>query len=160
MAGTAGALSRSMKLMNLTALVSATVLAVAVVGCKNTDETDNSGSTETLGTSESQLVEDDAEVNDTDTDLEAGLDDTTSGSTEADPGDPADGATDDEVGEKMRKNAGGFFKPAGCLVSTREGNKITHAFNGHHQLGQVTDVTDETKGELLARPMLTILYQF
>lgn len=119
-----------MKLLNIAALLSATVLTVAVVGCKNKDDDDsNNDSTESLGTTESQLIEDDTESADTDADLDT-LDDATSGATEADPGDPADGATDDEVGEKMRKNPGNFFKPAGCLESTRNGNKISHVFKG------------------------------
>jgi len=120
--------SLDMKLSNI-AIVSATVLAISVVGCKNSED-DNDDTSETLGTSEAQLVEDDAEANEADTDLEAGLDEPLSGGTEADPGDPADGASDDEVVEKVRKNAGVFFKPAGCLVSTREGNKISHVFTG------------------------------
>lgn len=120
-----------MKLFNI-ALLSATFLAasVVVVGCKNSDDDASDDSTETLGTSESQLVEDDTEASDTDADLEAGIDEPLSGGSETDPGDPADGASDDEVVEKVRKNAGVFFKPAGCLVSTRDGNKVAHVFTG------------------------------
>jgi hypothetical protein len=115
------------KLANI-ALVSVLVLgSIAAVGCKKADDDDSTN--ENLGTSEAQLVEDDSEAADTDDDLESGLDEPLSGSTEADPGTPADGASDDEVYEKMRTNPGRFFKPAGCIVSTREGNVFKHVFN-------------------------------
>lgn len=116
-----------MKLANL-ALVSVTVLGLLAVGCRRDDDADDGGGA--LGTAESQLIEDETEARDTDDDLEAAVDEPLSGGTEADPGTPADGASDDEVLEKVRTNAGKFFKPAGCLVSTREGNKITHVFTG------------------------------
>ncbi len=118
-----------MKLANL-ALVSATLLALVAVGCKNDDDADDTSSNDTLGTAESQLVEDDAEATDTDEDLESGVDEPLSGGTATDPGTPADGASDDEVLEKVRTNAGKFFQPAGCITSTRDGNKITHVFAG------------------------------
>jgi hypothetical protein len=113
-----------MKLVNI-ALVSATLLAIVTAGCKtNDDDTDDA-----LGTSEAQLVEDDAEAAEADDDLEGDLDEPLSGATEEDPGTPADGATDDEVMEKARTNPGRFFKPAGCIVSTRDGAKIKHVFS-------------------------------
>src|SRR5262245_12746565 len=109
-----------MKLTNF-ALVSVTLVGLVAIGCKRDDE-----DAETLGSSESQLVEDDSEAADTDDDLEAGIDEPLSGATEAEPGTPADGASDDEVLEKVRVNAGRFFKPAGCVTSTRDGDTITH----------------------------------
>lgn len=126
----------SLPIMTLTriALVSAAVLALAVVGCKNDSEDDKNGGTgsgdngATLGTNEEQLVEDDSEASGTDDDLEVSVDEPLSGGTPLDPGNPADGASDDEVLEKIRVNAGRFFK-LGCLVSTRTGNKIAHVFN-------------------------------
>ncbi|MBX3230560.1 MAG: hypothetical protein KIT84_02465 [Labilithrix sp.] len=124
-----------MKLLDL-ALVSATVLAISVAGCNDAADDDNDDTndpTEELGTGEAALVADDAEAAETDADLEAALDEPLSGSTAADPGDPGDpaaAASDEELGEKVRTNAGRFFEPAGCLVSTRSGNAITHVFTG------------------------------
>ncbi|MBX3220359.1 MAG: hypothetical protein KF795_07545 [Labilithrix sp.] len=115
-----------MKLANL-ALVSVTLLGILAVGCKRDDDADDDSA---LGSSEAQLVEDDSEATEVDDDLEAGLDEPLSGASEADPGAPADGASDDEVLEKVRTNPGRFFKPAGCITSTREGNTITHVFAG------------------------------
>jgi hypothetical protein len=109
-------------------LVSVIALGIATVGCKQKDE--DEGNSEQLGTAESQLVDDDSEANDADEDLEAGLDEPLSGATETDPGAPAEGATDDEVLEKGRTNPGRFFKPAGCILSTRDGaNKLKHVFS-------------------------------
>lgn len=113
-----------MKLLNL-ALVSVTLLGLLAVGCQKDDADDE----DNLGSAESELVEDDSEATDTDDDLEAGLDEPLSGANETDPGTPADGADDNEVLEKVRANAGRFFKPAGCIASTREGNKIKHVFS-------------------------------
>jgi hypothetical protein len=113
-----------MKLANL-ALVSVTLLGIFAIGCKKDDNDDE----DSLGSSEAQLVEDDSEATEADDDLEVGIDEPLSGADEADPGNPADGTNDDEVFEKVRANAGRFFKPAGCIASTREGNKIKHVFS-------------------------------
>lgn len=114
-----------MKMLTNIALASIIAVGIVTIGCKS-HEDDESDSA--LGASESQLVEDDAEASDVDDDLEAGLDEPLSGATEVDPGSPADGASDDDVMEKARTNPGRFFKPAGCIVSTRQGNKLTHVF--------------------------------
>lgn len=108
------------------ALASATLLGLLAIGC--TQDSDDAGESGSLATSELQLVEDDSEATGTDDDLEASLDEPLSGGTDADPGTPADGASDDELIEKVRVNAGKFFKPAGCLTSTRDGNTLTYAF--------------------------------
>jgi hypothetical protein len=115
-----------MKLANV-ALVSVTLLGILAVGCKNDD--DESGA-DSLGTSELQLVEDDSDASELDDELEVGVDEPLSGADEANPGSPADGASDDEVLEKVRTNSGKFFKPAGCITSTRTGNQIAHVFSG------------------------------
>lgn len=115
-----------MKLANV-ALVSVVVLGFAVVGCNKQDETADE---ENLGAAEAQLVEDDSEASGTDDDLEAGLDEPLSGADEANPGTPAEGKTLDEVMEKVRSNPGRFFKPAGCIASTRNGNEVKHTFSG------------------------------
>lgn len=110
------------------ALLSVTLLGLLAVGCKKDDTEDSTDGS--LASNESQLIEDDADASGTDDDLESSIDEPLSGGTETDPGTPADGASDDEVLEKVRTNAGKFFKPAGCLTSTRDGNKITHVFKG------------------------------
>lgn len=121
-----------MKLTNI-ALLSAALFSLTVVanGCANKSDDNDDGDTSTdLGTSEAQLVADDSEAAEADEDLEEGVDQPLSGASETDPENPADGASDDEVLEKVRVNAGRFFRPAGCLVSTRDGNKIQHEFKG------------------------------
>jgi len=115
-----------MKLVNL-ALVSVTLLGILAVGCKKA-EADDDAESGSLGTSEAQLVEDDAEAAELDDDLEAGLDEPLSGAAESDPGSPAEAASDDELMEKVRTNPGRFYKPAGCITSTRAGNVVTHVF--------------------------------
>lgn len=112
-----------MKLSNL-ALVTVTLFGLAAIGCKN-DEADNDGD---VDASQSQLIAEDQEADGADEEVEVGLDEPLSGSTPTDPGNPADGASDDEVAEKLRTNPGLFFEPAGCLTSTRSGNTITHVF--------------------------------
>lgn len=108
------------------ALASITVLGLFAVGCKrDEDDTDDQGS---VDSSESQLIADDQEAANLDEDVELGLDEPLSGAAPADPGSPASGASDDEVAEKLRTNPGLFFKPAGCITSTRDGNQITHVF--------------------------------
>lgn len=130
-----------MKLTNL-ALASVALLGLLAVGCKKDDDSD-----EGLVASETQLLEEDTDVEDTDDDVEAGIDDPLSGGTEADPGTPADGQSDDEVIEKVRTNAGKFFKPAGCIASTREGNKIAHVFSkctGPYGMGEFNGTITST----------------
>lgn len=117
-----------MKLANLALLSTVAFFGVATIGCRaKTSDTDGS---ESLGTTESQLVEDDSEADDTDGDAEAGLDEPLSGATPLDPSTPADGANDEEIAAKVKTNAGKFFQPAGCITSTLAGNKATHVFKG------------------------------
>lgn len=117
-----------MKLANLALLSTVAFFGVATIGCRaKTSDTDGS---ESLGTTESQLVEDDSEADDTDGDAEAGLDEPLSGATPLDPSTPADGANDEEIAAKVKTNAGKFFQPAGCITSTFAGNKATHVFKG------------------------------
>jgi hypothetical protein len=104
------------------------LLGIVSAACGATVDGTGSNDTGSLGSNESQLVEDDAEASSTDDDVEAGLDQPLSGATTADPETPASGATDDELLEKARTNPGLFFQPAGCIVSTRAANVITHVF--------------------------------
>lgn len=116
-------------LASLTTFIAFGALAsLTATGCAaKTNETSDEGN---LGTSEAQLVADDQEADDTDSNLETGVDEPLSGATEADPGTPADGATDAELLEKVKANAGKFFKPAGCITTTIDGNTATHVFKG------------------------------
>lgn len=115
-----------MKPANL-ALVPVTLLGIFAAAC-SVESNDPPALDGTLGRSESQLVEDDAEAAEMDEDLEVGLDEPLSGAAPEDPGSPAEGATDAEVMEKVRTNPGRFFQPAGCITTTIEGNVATRVF--------------------------------
>lgn len=118
-----------MKLADI-AFVSFVVFGVVTAGC--TQQIDGASNDEdgSLAANESQLLDDDAEAAETDEALEVGLDEPLSGATELDPGSFAEGASDEEVLEKVRTNPGRFFAPAGCITSTREGNVVKHVFDG------------------------------
>ncbi len=105
------------------------VLGLVTIGC-SVKSTDDPEPLDSLGSSESQLVADDSEATETDEDLDVGLDEPLSGATPADPGSPADGATDADVMAKVKSNPGLFFQPAGCITTTIEGNVATHVFKG------------------------------
>lgn len=82
--------------------------------------------TEGLGSEASALVEDNTEVDETEGDLEDGVEDPLSGAT---LGGEVDSTLDaDSLAERARQNPGVFFKPAGCITSTRAGNVVTHVF--------------------------------
>lgn len=103
-------------------LVSALGLFV-VVGCGGQRSGPDS---EGLGAEASALVDDNTEVDETEGDLEDGVEDPLSGA-------PLSGEVDttldgDALAEKARTNPGLYFKPAGCIVSTRAGNVVTHVF--------------------------------
>lgn len=122
-----------MKLTNL-ALVAVALLSIpAVTGCSHDASGSNSSDPSSgdnganLGTDEAALVADDSEASDADDNLENGVDAPLSGADVADPGNPADGASDEEMLEKVRANAGKHFLGR-CLESTRDGNKIHHVF--------------------------------
>lgn len=112
---------------SLTTLIAFGALTNLTACAAKTSETSDDGN---LGTSEAQLVADDQEADDTDSNLESGVDEPLSGATIADPGTPADGATDTELLEKVKANAGKFFQPAGCITTTIDGNTATHVFEG------------------------------
>jgi hypothetical protein len=118
-----------MKLADI-AFVSFVVLGVVTAGCTQQIDGESSNEEGALATKESQLLDDDAEAAESDEDLEMGLDEPLSGATELDPGSFAEGASDEDVFEKVRNNVGRFFEPAGCITSTREGNVVTHVFHG------------------------------
>lgn len=86
----------------------------------------SSSSTE-LGVADQLLVADDQEASDTDDDAESGIDESLSGADPLDPQTPAEGS-DAERLDKIRKNPGRFFQPAGCITTTIAGNVATHVF--------------------------------
>lgn len=108
----------------------ATLLAFAAlslalpVGCAGRNGgTDTSG----LDSESSALVDDNSETDDTEGDLEEGIEEPLSGATVG--GEVELSAADAEtVAEKARTNPGVWFKPAGCIVSTRAANVVTHVF--------------------------------
>ena len=122
-----------MKLSNI-ALVAAFLLSIpAVTGCAHDASSSNSsdpGASDNganLGTDEAALVADDSEASDADDNMENGVDAPLSGAEVSDPGAPADGASDDEMLEKVCANAGKHFLGR-CLESTRDGHTIHHVF--------------------------------
>jgi hypothetical protein len=142
-----------MKLSNI-ALVSVALLGIAVVGCgaRKNGDADDDGS---LATTEQQLVEDDSEASATDDDVEAGLDEPLSGAEVEDPAAPPDAATEADMMERVRKNPGRFFRPAGCITTTIAGNVATHVFKdctGPYQMakfnGTVTSTWVREEGKL------------
>jgi|CXWL01.1.fsa_nt_gi hypothetical protein len=118
-----------MKLANtaLVTLASLALVGIMGTGCalKNAAAGASDGD---LGTSESELVADDQESDDTDQSIETGVDDPLSGAAPADPGTPADGASDADLLAKVKENAGRFFQPAGCITTTIAGHVATHVF--------------------------------
>lgn len=82
--------------------------------------------TDGLDSESAALLSDSAEVDETEESLELGVEDTLSGASPASEVDVvADG---DALADKARTNAGLYFKPAGCIVSTRALNVVTHVF--------------------------------
>jgi hypothetical protein len=111
------------------ALIAVLTLGLSTFGCAVKTQDPAPLSEGSLGSSADQLVSDNDEATEADSDLESGIDDPLSGSTPADPGTPADGATDADLMAKVKTNPGLFFRPAGCLTTTVSGNVATHVFN-------------------------------
>ena len=107
------------------------ILVLSVLaGCASaTTANGGNGATEDLGTEASALVEAAVEADDTDKDAEDGIETPLSGVTDTAAGDVS--VDDDKEGAsgKAEKNGRGFFRPAGCLKSTREGAVVTHVFD-------------------------------
>ncbi len=111
-----------------TALLTSTSIALfglITLGCAARNSAAEDGE---LGISESLLVADDQEADETDQDVESGIDEPLGGGTTADPGTPADGATDADLLAKVKANAGTLFQPKGCITTTIAGNVATHVF--------------------------------
>lgn len=107
--------------MRASLLLLAALGSAFVVGCGG----HRSGpDTEGLDSESAALIEDNADVEGTEEEVELGVEESLSGGepTEVAALEPAD------IAEKARLNPGIFFKPAGCIVSTREANVVTHVF--------------------------------
>jgi hypothetical protein len=116
-----------MKVSNVALVSMMALLGVVAVGCASKDD-DASG--ELLGSSESLLVDDDAEAADADESMESGVEEPLSGADPSDPGAPADGSDEAALLAKVKVNPGKWFKPAGCITTTLAGNVATHVFAG------------------------------
>jgi hypothetical protein len=81
-----------------------------------------------LSASESALVNDSDQVDDTNDTVETGVEEPLSGAGADNPGavDPA--TTQTQQDERLRTNPGVWFKPAGCIVTTITGNTATSVF--------------------------------
>lgn len=97
-------------------------LASVLTGCAGQSTgADTSG----LDSETAALVSDNAEVDETDEAAEVGIEESLSAGSTLDP---SASLEPDAVAEKSRTNPGIFFKPAGCIVSTRAANVVTHVF--------------------------------
>lgn len=114
-----------MNLSNLALVSSVALLGIVAVGCsaKQTDA-------ESLGTNESQLVDDSTEADETDDTMESAIEEPLSGADPTDPGTPADGVDLATVLGKIKANAGKWFQPAGCITTEITGNVAKHLFKG------------------------------
>jgi len=99
------------------------LVAVSVVGCSGKSNPTSEG----LDSESAALVDDSMEVDDTETTVESGMEESLSGA--ASEGAQLDLSVDvSAAADAARTNPGIFFKPAGCIVSTRAANVITHVF--------------------------------
>jgi hypothetical protein len=100
----------------------ASISSLVVVGCAGKS---GSPTTEGLDSESAALVDDSAEVDETEGDVELGVEEPLSGAAEGGEVSVADLATATSAGHT---NPGIFFKPAGCIVSTLSGVVVTHVF--------------------------------
>ena len=114
-----------MNLSKIALVSSVALLGIVAVGCaaKQADA-------EPLGTSESLLVDDSTEADETDDTMESGVEEPLSGADPTDPGTPADGADLATLLGKIKTNAGKWFQPAGCVTTELTGNVAKHLFKG------------------------------
>ncbi|HSO38466.1 MAG TPA: hypothetical protein VLT33_38315 [Labilithrix sp.] len=115
-----------MKLSNVALVSTVALLGIVAVGCAA--KKDDGG--ESLGVSESLLVDDSNEGDDADDTMESGVEEPLSGAEPTDPGTPADGADEATLLGKIKSNPGKWFQPAGCIATTLTGNVAKHVFKG------------------------------
>lgn len=99
----------------LSLLAPVALLALGACTLKAVDRAADDGE---LGARESLLVRDHDEAEEAEAMLEDGVEDALSSAAPTDPGTPAEGDAD-EIDGKVKSNPGLFFKPAGCITSTR-----------------------------------------
>lgn len=119
------------------------LFALSAVGCGAHHGADTSG----LDSESSALVDDNNETDDTEGDVESGMEEPLSGIAKA--GDPVQISATDvaTVAEAARTNPGLFFQPAGCIISTRAANVVTHLFTdctGPYGLAHFTGTVTST----------------
>lgn len=117
-----------MKLFRYCILPAAILVSLSACTVKSADQADpsSSGASADLDQNQNLLVADNDEASEAEEGLEQGIEDGLSGAIASDPGTPADGDAD-SVDAKIKTNPGLFFRPAGCITSTREDiGKWTH----------------------------------
>lgn len=100
----------------------ALLVSSVTVGCRDRSKTDTEG----LDAAAAALVSDNDDADDSEAELEVGIEEPLSGAAAG--GELDLSADEGGAAEKARTNAGVFFQPAGCIVSTRAANVVTHVF--------------------------------
>lgn len=109
--------------MRASLLILGTVGFGLFTGCAGqSSRTDTDG----LDSETAALVADNEDVADTEEAVEVGIEEPLSGAPS--PEAEVDGADADALADRARTNPGIYFKPAGCIVSTRAANVVTHVF--------------------------------
>lgn len=125
-----------------------------VVGCGQAGP----DTTEGLDSEASALVSDNGELDMTEEGVELGIEEALSGGQSSEPAAPVDSAmTAEDFAEKARLNPGVFFKPAGCIVSTRAANVVTHVFTdctGPYGLRSLNGTVTSTWTKLATGPQV------
>lgn len=144
-----------MNLVRLCLLPAVTLIGLGACTLKPRDGVDGD-----LGESESLLVRDNDDAEEAEDVLEEGIEDALSGSEPTDPGTPADGDAD-AIEARVKANPGLFFKPAGCITSTRLSPGVwEHAFSAcTGPAGRVTYSGKVTSTYALANGSLTITHE-
>jgi hypothetical protein len=103
-------------------LTTVSLLAASAAGCAA-----NEGSGEDLDRETAALVIDNDLTEEAEQDLEGSIEQPLSGATSEDG--TVDTTSDSRAAEAAVANPGTYFKPAGCLQSTRAANVVTHVFD-------------------------------
>jgi hypothetical protein len=120
-------------------VLSSVLVLGLVAGCASKSRGSSSDGT-SLGTSADALSTDNSESQEGEDSAEDGVENGLSGATPDNPGTPADGTSVDTVDASIKTNPGLYFKPAGCIVSTRVSAGVwNHVFtNCTGPLGRIT----------------------
>src|SRR5687767_13680874 len=108
--------------MRAASLFVAGLLVASVTACSDRSGPDTTG----LDSEAAALVSDNTDTDETEGDVEDVSEDPLSGAAEG--GEVEVTADAGGLAEKARLNPGRFFQPAGCIVSTRDANVVTHVF--------------------------------